>query len=303
MKTEDADQDLRLTVVEISPRFDGKSYRGRFTFKNRTKEEIRLPCCEGAANGIVRANQVEVETLEGDRWKPVTIYRDAIPTTATVRPGSSVEIVVRLPFREKMGTPLTARMRLGELMSDSFVLDWEKDRKDEKFKLARIQHIDRLRRLLEKAGFKKEFLRDDDFWRKFMESVQKRVGTTDHFEPFRAKVVPLPNIDIGDVVKYHHWSDDVSNYENRYHLGVRLNPSRLGRDWAQNPRFTKVQVVMISGRMRVNLGDQYVDDDKLGFGLNLDYYPERRDSLPTRKNLEVLGKELLAEIRTHLSGN
>jgi len=293
----DKQSGLRLTLVEITPMFDGKTYHGRFTFKNRSNKPVHVLGCPSAVKGIVRAVYVEGDIFEGGNWKPVEVHRDMLPLTFPVPPGESVELLADLPFREESGSPLTVRIRVGELVSNAFVLDWEADRKEQKFALARTRHIQHLRRLLRKAGFKDELLRHEDFWRKFVEAIQDRVSNGDGFEPFRSNTVPLPEIDVGDVIIYNLWADDVTDYENRYHLEILLAPSRLPLNWLQHPELTKVQTHIRGKRGEIILGDSPGEQDKERFRFRLEYFVASDGKPPSEKYARELGANLLAELR------
>ena len=174
---------VELSVIEITPRYDGESYQGRFRLNNQD-HKINVFGRWTSPNGIIDAFYVRGETFAAGAWKAPTVFSDMIPLAIPVEAGENVEVVTSLPFVEQMGSPLKARIRWSDIVSDPFVLDWQADRKAGKFAFAKSRHIETLRRLLRRAGFQEQFLRQDDFWSELVRGLEARVSKAKGFTLF-----------------------------------------------------------------------------------------------------------------------
>ena len=243
----------RLIVMDVAPSHDGKSYQARLKLTNRGTEVLRPFGSQIDKNETATAHYLGGDILDHGNWKKIRTGNECIPMAVEVAPGKTRKFLATcLPFREEMGSPLTVRIRWSGLVSEPFTLDWKADRKAGKFVAARKQYIDRLRKLLLKAGFRKNCLQPDDFWEKLIDDLRKTIGSVDGFRPFHADI-QLPEIDPVGRIRYFVVSDEISDGKYYYQLTgkyyyqltINLNPSDLGEGWIRTPNTTDTHVVSL----------------------------------------------------------
>jgi len=289
-----------LNIIEITPKYDGKSYCGRFRLSNKSNQTLHVNGYKSHGNTSIRATCLEGEVFQNNNWKLLRMAKDAIPLTIDVAPGATVEVFADLPFQETNSGAITARIRWSTLVSEGFGIDWQSDRKAGKFDLAKTAHIEKLRGILAKMGFKKDFLQKNDFWTKIIESICKRISSTSGFQPFHLNDIALPEIDVDDRIEYHVRSDNISDYENVYGMDIVLDSVNLPVNWLYDPRFTGVESQVIEresqhrNQLDITLGNAA---GKIGYKLTVTYIPPTNISLPKTQNINELTKAIYIEWR------
>ena len=151
--------------IQIVPAYH-ESYEGHFLFINRTGKNIVLDGYKEPEDGVFYPgpSAVSYEIEEDGKWiSGGGIAHDSRPRYFNIKRDKEYEFIIGLwPIFDK-GRSVNARVKVGGYASESFVPDWDKDRRRGHFAAAKKEEMNILRRLLLEAGFKSELL-EGDHW-------------------------------------------------------------------------------------------------------------------------------------------
>jgi len=276
-------------TIKIVPTYQ-ESYIGHFLCINRTEENIKFygwePLKNGKFNPIPATIHYEVE-MDGE-WNELDQgFYSGIPEVFTLKSKNHVELIVKLGYLDRFknkGESLKARIKYYGFASESFVLDWDKDRRDGIFEALRKEHIDKVRDLLFQAGFKSELIQGDDFSQRLRQSL---ISVADDnkfgFEPFQGDLDFPPYIDSKGNISYGFCSSNAGReYEYQYVCWLDINPSKFNPSWFRE-NYQNHIIIGKWGKGRnmkfdANYGHPMRGDS--GINIEIHYFPLISSSLP-----------------------
>jgi hypothetical protein len=220
-------------AITIKPSPFGQWYIGYFLFINETGHTIRLPGYEKPMNGKFTPPFVDFEIQHDDKWETLGLrYCGTGSTYFDILSNNEYEFMIDMQPLKNTDTPLTARVKLENFRSESFTLDWEKDRREGNFRLAREAHINKVRTAFEKSGFLSERIGWDDFCRRFLQSLLMPLKSNiSGFDAFEGSLDVLPRIDKNGSIVFSFHSDKRIGLEYQYDCIILLNPSTFSPKW------------------------------------------------------------------------
>jgi len=279
--------EMVFKLIKIVPTYQ-ENYLGHFLFINRTDENIKFYGWEPPKNGtftpIPATLHYEVE-IDGE-WNELDkgLY-SGLPEIFTLKPKKRVELIVELGVFDQFENkeePLKARIKYYGFTSESFVLDWEKDRREGIFASLRKEHVDKVRELLLQSGFKLELIQGEVFFQQFRYSLIS-IADDYGFEPFQGDLDSLPRIDSDGNVSFSFASSNAGkDYEYQYVCFLYINPTTFSPKRFRENYMQYVQVgTWGKGRsMEFDMGSGILLErgDMLYF--EIQYFPLINPSLP-----------------------
>lgn len=279
---------------DIVPSPTGQSYMGFFVFRNNSRRPIHLSGSEGPRAGIYTATQVEFEVQGNEDWTKLDIGYDGIPNEFTVAPNSECLLAIDLFAFKERSVSVVGRVRVGGYTSESFVLDWAADRSKGRFRLAREQNLNKIRKLLRGVGFKRSVIAGEDFCRRLLVTILSPTDSDDlGFAPFRGDLDVVPIESLGGNLRFDFHGSVLVDDEYQYSGMLVLNPATFTPAWYQTAALNYSAVGTWGKGRTLKLDDGsgfYSDGNKLY--LEIKYRAPHGQTLPD----EDASKRLLSRI-------
>lgn len=298
--------------VAVNPSPYGEFFHGRFLFINKGTSPVMVSGFDEPVEGKFEPRFLRYQILKEGVWKTLPIgYCGTGAMDFAIKPGQEYEFHDLLTSFPEQDTPLTGRIgfdvptkvvgRSEQYWSQSFVLDWTKDRKSGAFAAAKNEHDKKLRTLFSGVGFKEEVVAREDFFLGFIESMLRQASTQAGggvFKPFSGKLEGTPVLELDGKIRIDFSSIERQDSESLYSGTFLLSPRKFNPKWFREAAKRHVTAGRYGNGVEMILDDGSWWNSPLY--LRLEYAPSKNQKIPSGEDAKTWMSEMLKVLASDL---
>jgi hypothetical protein len=298
--------------VAVSPSPYGEFYHGRFLFINKGKLPVRVSGFDEPVEGKFEPRFLRYQILKEGVWEALPIgYCATGAMDFAIKPGQEYEFHDLLTSFPEQDTPLTGRIgfdvptkvvgRWEQYWSQSFVLDWTKDRKSGAFASAKKEHDKKLRTMFSGVGFKEEVVAGEDFCLGIIDTMLRQTPTKasgDAFKPFSGKLEGTPVLELDGKIRIDFSGVERKGSESLYRGTFLLDPRKFNTKWFREAAKRHVTAGRYGNGVEMILDDGSWWDSPLY--LRIEYAPDKNQKIPSDEDAKTLMTEMLKILASDL---